>query len=713
MRNLARLLATFLLASSSAAQQRPQLTVADYARAERQLGERMGGLVFGIGLRPTWLPDGRFWYRVTTPTGPQIIMIDPVKKGRTLANDSISKVPPRQRTAGRLSPDGRKSVFIREYNLWLHDETTGRETQLTTDGVKDFGYATNNAGWSRSDDPIVSWSPDSKRIATFQQDERGVRDMAVAYMRGGNAVADVWKYPLPGDSVIFRIHRVIIDIDPAKITRLDMPPDPHRSTVADDISCSGEVCDVEWYPDGEHLAFVSSSRDHKRATMRIADARTGRVRALLEETSQTQIGDAAMSRGLWHVLPASNELIWWSERDNWTHLYLYDLTTGKLKNRITTGEGNVVNVLRVDEKTRTIYFVGVGKEPGRDPYFHHFYKVGFDGRHQTLLTPDVGDHQISLSPDGRWFVDFYGTATVPPVSVLRDTNGRVVMPLERADISRLLATGWRPPTPITMKAHDGVTDIYGLMFTPFNLDSTKKYPIINNIYPGPHSGSVGARGFSSAHEDNQALAELGFVVVLIDGMGTPLRSKAFHDAYYGRLGDNTLPDQIAGMKQLAQKYSFIDIDRVGIWGHSGGGLAAAAAMLRYPDFFDVGIAESGNHDSRLYEDDWGERYQGSLARENGTDNYAQEANQTYAQNLKGKLLLVHGAVDENVPIYNTYAVADALIRAGKDFDLLILPSSGHTLGNYTMRRRWDYFVTNLLGADPPREYRIGQPPRAQ
>jgi dipeptidyl aminopeptidase/acylaminoacyl peptidase len=250
------------------------------------------------------------------------------------------------------------------------------------------------------------------------------------------------------------------------------------------------------------------------------------------------------------------------------------------------------------------------------------------------------------------------------------------------------------------------------MFTPSKLDSAKKYPIVNYIYPGPQSGSVGPRSFFPARGDNQALAELGFIVVSIDGMGTPGRSKAFADAYYGRMGDNTLPDQVAGMKELAQRYRFIDIDKAAIWGHSGGGFAAADAMFRFPDFFKVGISESGNHDNRVYEDDWGERYQGLLVRTGNADNYSDDANQTHAKNLKGKLFLVHGEMDDNVPPYNTQLVVDALVKAGKDFDLLMLPHARHGYGadaNYVMRRRWDYFVKNLLGAEPPKEYQVGKP----
>jgi dipeptidyl aminopeptidase/acylaminoacyl peptidase len=490
------------------------------------------------------------------------------------------------------------------------------------------------------------------------------------------------------------------------VVRLQMPPDAHRSMVSDHVACDDGLCDLLWYPDGSALAFVSSARDHQQAWVRVADATTGVVRTLFEERAETQIGDASATEN-WRLLPGSNELIWWSQRDGWVHLYLYDLATGALKNRITAGDGNVVDIVRVDEDARAVYFTGRGQEPGRDPYFRHLYRVGLDGRGRTLLTPEDADHAITMAPSGRWFLDTYSTPTTPPVAVLRDANGRVRMPLEQADISRLAAIGWHPPTPVTMKGRDGTTDIYGLMYTPSRLDSAARYPIVDYIYPGPQSGSVGPRSFTPARSDHQALAELGFIVVAIDGMGTPGRSKAFHDTYYGRMGDNTLPDQVTGIRQLAARYPWIDLDRVGIWGHSGGGFAAAGAMLRYPDFFKVGIAESGNHDNRNYEDDWGERYQGLLVRGDDGDNYAAEANQTHAANLKGKLLLAHGGMDANVPPYNTYLVVDALIKANKDFDLLIFPNAGHGYGRdsqYMMRRRWDYFVRHLLGAEPPKEF---------
>jgi dienelactone hydrolase/WD40 repeat protein len=608
-----------------------------------------------------------------------------------------------------MSPDGKRGVFIREWNLWVRDVAAGQEKQLTSDGVKYFGYATDNAGWSSSDRAIVFWSPDSKKIATFQQDERSVGEMYLVNTPVnpvGHPTLRISKFPLPGDPVMAMLHRVIIGVDAGHIIRFQMPPDYHRATLGDNFS----VRDLQWSPDTSQLAFISTSRDHKQAVLRVADAATGSVRTVMEETVPTQYESRAGCQVLW----ATGEVIWYSERDNWGHLYLYDLTTGKLKNQITTGEGPVMQIVRVDEKSRTIWFAAQGREKGEDPYFRHFYRIGMDGKNSVSLTPDEGDHAIQLSPSGRSLIDTCSRPDVPPVVTLRDGDGKLVMALEKADISKLLATGWKPPIRITMKAHDGKTDIYGLMFRPTNFDPAKKYPIVNNVYPGPQTGSTGSRSFTAARGDRQALAELGFIVVTIDGMGTPGRSKAFQDAYYGAMGrDNTIPDQIAGMKELAQKYPWIDIDRAGIWGHSGGGFATTTAMFRFPDFFKVGIAESGNHDQRVNEDDWGERYQGLLVRKaDGTDNYEDEANQKYAGNLKGHLLLAHGTMDTNVPPYQTLLIADALIKANKDFDLLMLPNQGHgygTASGYMMRRRWDYFVKWLLGAEPPKEYQMQQP----
>ncbi|HEV2299413.1 MAG TPA: DPP IV N-terminal domain-containing protein [Candidatus Acidoferrales bacterium] len=750
------------------------LTDADYAHAEKFMPCNTTPLVYRT-VRPAWLAGGRFWFRLTTAEGSEFIAVDPAQgtreplfdhaklaaalsaaanrhydahhlpfrtlelspdertitfmMGRTkwncdlqaglctkIENSETSAAPPSGRASAKnpaVSPDGKHLAFIRDDNLWVRDTATGQESQLTTDGVKDFGYATDNAGWIHSDRPIVLWSPDSKKIATYQQDQRGVGEMYLVETRVGHPILQEWKYPLPGDKVVTTIQRVIIDLDGPRVIRLQMPPDQHRSSLCDDVACTpGRLSDAEWSPNSSHLAFLSTSRDHKQENLRIADAASGEVRDVLEEKVKTffESGNGAIN---WRYLPDSNEVIWFSERDNWGQLYLYDLSTGQLKNQITSGEGDVTNLLRVDEKNRMLYFLAVGKEKGSNPYYAHLYRIGFDGKNLQLLTPEDANHDVTMSPNGEYFVDSYSTPEEPPVTVLRDASGKLLQTIEKADISGLVAAGWKPPMQFTVKARDGATDLYGLMFRPTNFNPQVKYPIINHIYPGPQTGSVGSRSFEASRGDAQSLAELGFVVVELDGMGTPWRSKQFHEAYFGDMGDNTLPDQVTGMKQLAGRYPWIDINRAGIYGHSGGGFATADAMFRYPDFFKVGISESGNHDNRVYEDDWAEKWQGLLVKNpDGTTNYDNQANELVAKNLKGHLLLAHGTIDDNVPPYNTFLVIDALIKANKDFDLLLLPNEHHGYAddsNYMTRRRWDYFVRYLLGAEPPHEYELHPP----
>jgi dipeptidyl aminopeptidase/acylaminoacyl peptidase len=609
-----------------------------------------------------------------------------------------------------ISPDKKLGAFVRDWNLWVRDIATGAEIQLTTDGVTDFGYATDNAGWKHSDAAILIWSPDSKKIATFQQDQRKTGEMYLVPVTNSHPTLKAWKYPLVGDKDVTMIERVVIDVASHKVVRLKMLPDQHRSTLCDDIACHGSTWDdVEWSPDDSHLVFVSTSRDHKQEWVREADTATGDVREVVGETT-AKFYESGNGKINWHYLAKSNEILWFSERDDWGNLYFYDFATGKLKNQVTHGPGNVTQVLHVDEGTKTVYFVGVGKEPGRDPYFQHFYSIHFDGTGQRLLTPENADHAIKVSPDGRYFVDTWSTPTEPQTTVVRSSDGKTVMEVGKQDISKLLAYGWVAPTPITVKARDGKTELYGMMFKPTHFDPSKKYPIVNHVYPGPQTGSCGSREFMAAHGDSQALAELGFVVVCIDGMGTPWRSKTFHEAYFGNLGDNTIPDQVSGMKDLAAQYPFIDLDRVGIYGHSGGGNATAAAMFHYPAFFKVGIAESGNHDQRDYEDDWAEKWSGLEAKQpDGTSNYDSQANQNAVKNLKGHLLLAHGTMDDNVPPSNTLLVVDALIKANKDFDLLLIPNVPHGYGpasQYMTRRRWDYFVRYLAGDVPPSEYEM-------
>jgi dipeptidyl aminopeptidase/acylaminoacyl peptidase len=700
------------------------LTDADYARAERLMPYNTDSLVLHSVSDATWLGDGELTYRARTAQGSELFLVDPGRGTSRRASHQAAPAPAPAPEApisasGARSPDGQWAAFIRDENLWVRRLSSGQTTQLTFDGVKDFGYATDNSGWRHSDRAVVSWSPDSRRIATFQQDQRGVADMYVVRTGVGHPVLEAWKYAMPGDKVVPTLQRVVIDVAARKVIRLQMPPDQRRTAHCYDLNCGrgGSMTDVQWSPDGSHLAFVSVSRDHKVAWLRIADTATGAVRDVIREQAATFYESAsswAQDAVNWSYLPASHEAIWFSQRDDWGHLYLYDARTGKLKNRITNGNWNVVELLQVDRGRRVLYLLGAGREPG-NPYFCYLYKVSFDGRRLELLTPERANHVISMAPSGRYFLDSYSTADTPPVTVLRDGNGRLIRTLEKADVSRLRAAGWQPPVPITVKARDGVTDLYGLLYLPTNFDSDGKYPVIDRIYPGPQIGSVGGWfGFESARGDSQAMAELGFVVVAIDGMGTSLRSKRFQDAYHGDLSDDTLPDQVAGIRELAQRYRWIDLKRVGIYGHSGGAYASVTAMLHYPQFFKVGVAESGNYDQRGYEGDWGEQYIGLLKHESGgTSNYDGQDATRLAGKLDGHLLLMDGTTDDNVPPYLTTLLAQALIDANKDFDLVLLPDQRHMYRGaarlYAARRRWDYYVRYLLGAQPPHEYALHPP----
>ncbi|MFC1555244.1 DPP IV N-terminal domain-containing protein [candidate division KSB1 bacterium] len=736
-----------------------------YAHAEKFLSGNTSSLVTGTMSGPVWMTDGLLQYRKTVPGGNEFVLVNPEDGTKTSPFDqerlagALSDVTGtdyeaislpftqfefadngnsitfetrgmkykcdlqsfriteleevRRERNSIVSPDGKKAAFIREYNLWVKDIASGRETQLTRDGIKDFGYATNNAGWTKSSSPVLLWSPDSRKIATFQHDGRNVGEMYLLSTKVGHQELQAWKGPLPGDEHIFMLHRVVIDVDRVRVVRLQMPPDPHRSTISDHVAGRGGTwLDVEWSEDSAQLAYVSSSRDHKSAHLYMADPATGRVRSVMEETVDTffESGDGKVN---WHILPETNEFIWFSERDNWGHLYLYDLGTGQLKHQITSGDWNVLQLLHIDKQNRKLYFTGAGREEV-DPYFENFYSINMDGSDLKCLTPEDANHSISYDPSLSYFTDTYSTPVVSPVSVLKDINGNIITNLEEADISALLDMGWQPPIPFKVKARDGETDIYGLMYKPTNFDPDKSYPILNYLYPGPQSGSVGSRSFRASRSDKQAVSELGFIVVEVDAMGTPGRSKSFHEFYYGNMGDNGIPDQMAAIKQLASENKWMDLDRVGIWGHSGGGFASTDAILRYPDFYKVAVSGAGNHDNRNYEDDWGEKWQGLLVTNpDGTTNYDNQANQLLAGNLKGKLLLAHGTMDSNVPPVNTLLVVNALIEANKDFDLIMLPNRGHGFSSepYMMRRRWDYFVKHLLGAEPPTEYEFNSDTR--
>jgi len=742
------------------------LTAADYARAERFMPYAADPLVDHDVERVHWLDDRRFWfvdhdaagdhYRLmTAPTGRVRAAFDAQKmaaaletasgspvaasrlsitglrieghgrfeiarKGKryrcdlTAAGQCVAESTPRPagQEPGILSPNRKLEAFIRNWNLWVRDRATGRETQLTFDGVKNFGYATDNAGWRQSRRPVLDWSPDSTEIATYRQDQRRVGDMYLVDARVGHPHLKQWKYPLPGDQQVFLIEPVVIDLASHAVVQLQLPPQQRLSSLCDDISCdaNGHWDDVEWAPDGKTLALVSTSRDRRHEWFRIADARTGAVRTVFEESVATYFrsGIDAVS---WRYLPRARQAIWFSERDSWGNLYLYDLRHGGLEHPITSGHGDVTAVLHVDPRRRRVWFRAVGRSPGVNPYYQQLWRASLDGGRPKLLTPEHCDHLISLSPDARYFVDSCSTPERAPVTTLRDArSGRILATVARADLSRLQAIGWQPPQLITVKARDRRTSLYGLLFKPTDFDPRAHYPIIDYVYPGPQIGSVSTFRFLAAHYDDQSLADLGFIVVAIDGMGTPYRSASFQRLWYGDMGDDTLPDQVAALKELGAKYPWIDLTRVGIWGHSGGGNATANALFRYPGFFKVGWAESGNHDNRDYENDWGEMYQGLLVRgPDGRTNYDNQANQLLASRLEGRLMLTYGTMDDNVPPQSTQIVVQALIRANKRFDMIAIPNARHAYlyaTPYITKRRWDYFVRHLAGNVPPGNFAL-------
>lgn len=732
------------------------LTVEKYKKAEKQLTKYTQALIQNDVEYPVWQNDNKLFYRSTTDNGKRFFVVEPSSKKKSLAfnhkklakaiakisksdisandlpfsrlkfideNDILFKVKDTSyqcnidnykctentimvKPTEHASPDGTKAVFIREHNLWLKDLTSQSELQLTFDGVKNFGYATNNAGWIRGKKPVVKWSPDSSKLVTFKHDGRKVKDMGIVSTAVGHPEIDVWKYPLPGDEHIFKIHRVVIDVKDIKVTPLKMPSDDHRSTITDHVADrSGTFLDVDWSSDNQHFAFVSSSRDHKIATLRMANAITGEVQEIFTETEESFF-ESGVHGISWRYLDKSNEIVWFSQRSDWGHLYLLDAKTGKIKHQITQGDWTVLELLHVNQEKGELIFTGAGKEGG-DPYFQYLYRIHKDGSNLTLLTPEKKHHRVLLSKNAKYFLDRVSTPNQAEESFIRNINDKSGFVIEQMDISQLTDTGWQAPTPFIVKDRNGEHNIYGLMYKPSDFNANKSYPVVNYLYPGPQVGSIRGRHFRSARGDNQAIAELGFIVIEIDALGTPGRSKSFHEFYYQNMGDSGIPDQVAAIQQLAKRYAWIDDSRVGIWGHSGGGFASTRALLTFPDFYSVAVSQAGNHDNRNYADEWGEKYHGVLVNnDDGTTNYDSQANQLIVDNLKGKLLIAHGTTDTNVPPYNTLVVVEALIDANKDFDMLMLPNRGHGFARepYMMRKRWDYFVKHLMGLTPPKEF---------
>jgi dipeptidyl aminopeptidase/acylaminoacyl peptidase len=471
--------------------------------------------------------------------------------------------------------------------------------------------------------------------------------------------------------------------------------------------------DVQWTKDGASLFVASRSRDFRTYQLYQADPVTGSARLVLTESGKTyrELNPFTGSPN-WRPLKNGRELLWWSERDGWGHLYRVDATTGQVITQLTSGPWLVQDLLAVDESLGTVHFTAVGRERTVDPYYRQLYRVGLDGSGITRLSTEDADHQLWTTPSGRHFIDMYSRRDAAPVAVVRAPDGRVLQTIEQGDLSPLLARGWRPPVPFRAKGRDGVTDVHGYLYFPSDFDSSATYPVLDYIYPGPQVGAVASRSFvTSAPGYGQAMAELGFIVFTVDAFGSPLRAKSFHDAYYGNMTDNGIPDHISALKELALRYPQMDLDRIGIYGHSGGGFSGTDAILRYPDVFKVAVSGAGNHDQRGYHFPWGEKYHGLLQKTAAGSNYDSQANQLLAANLKGKLLLSYGTLDDNVHPDMTLAVIDALIKANKTFDVFVFPNRNHgyAIEPYAIRQTWDYFVRHLRGEQPPDGFVIRQP----
>ncbi len=745
-----------------------------YARAERLLPGNATKLTSDLTIRPRWIEGSdRFWYRWKSLAGVEFVLVDPASgevkaafdhevlaaalsqatgapcQARQLpfseiefSNNGQSVVfdidvsgasgrwscelstydcmrlgdvpnPPKDKV---LSPDGQWEAYTRDHNVWIRSVYSGEERAITDDGEakNDYGEPLlsplTTGGIEDAPPPAIRWSPDSNRLLFCSVDQREAPQfhLVQSVTQDGSVRPHLhsYAYPLPGDEMMPLATLVCADLNDGSTTSIDLEAKEvqyHGPPISDDC--------LWWSEDSGTIYFLRQGRGYFQMDLIVIDAETGAARSAISEACSTGI-DPSIWRGnsSVRVFAGGTRVIWYSQRDGWGHLYLYDAESGSLIRQLTTGAYEVSHVKYVDEDGGMVYFTAVGREADRDPYFSHLYRVSLEGGEPELLTPEDADHSVNFAPGGSCFVDNYSTIDQAPVIVLRAADGKLIRELKRADISELEATGWQKPERFSAKARDGSTDIYGVIFRPADLDKNAKYPVIDYIYGGPQAIQAPAAFADAAREREsnfwqaQALAELGFVVVMIDGLGMPGRSKAHHDHSYRNLPDNGLPDHICAIRQLADRYDYLDISRVGIFGHSAGGYASCRAMFAYPDFYKVAVSSAGNHDHRLDKATWVERYMGLPVAEH----YVFSANQNHAHNLKGKLLLIHGDMDENVHVASTLVVVDALIKANKDFDLLIMPNQPHacTTHPYFVRRRWDYFVQHLLGIDPPAGYQI-------
>jgi dipeptidyl aminopeptidase/acylaminoacyl peptidase len=577
----------------------------------------------------------------------------------------------------KVSPDGKWEAWVNNFNVWARPKGKREGVALSYDGSEGNYYALAS----------LAWSPDSKMIAAYrvrpgyQRKTQYVESSPIDQLQPKYHTID---YAKPGDA-LDQPQPVLFQVETKKQIVVDntLFPNPYN------------LSRLEWRKDGRALTFEYNQRGHQVYRVIEVDSATGKSRAVISEEPKTFF--CYSGKKYRYDIADGREVVWMSERDGWNHLYLYDGVTGKVKNQITKGEWVVRGVEKVDEEKRQIWFQASGMYPGKDPYFVHYYRINFDGSGLTALTEADANHQVSFSSDMKYYVDTWSRVDQAPISELRGAADRkLIAELERGDIQDLVKAGWRAPEVFTSLARDGKTEIWGVIFRPSNFDPLKKYPVIENIYAGPQ-GSFVPKSFS-AYNPMQSLAELGFIVAQVDGMGTSNRSKAFHDIAWKNLGDAGFPDRILWHKAVAAKYPYYDISRVGIYGNSAGGQNSLGGMLFHPEFYKVCVSSCGCHDNRMDKIWWNEQWMGwPLGPE-----YAASSNVDNASRLQGRLLLIVGEVDTNVDPASTMQVVNALIKADKTFDLLVIPGGGHGMGGaYGEKKRNDFFVHHLLGVEPP------------
>ena len=639
------------------------------------------------------------------------------------------KRPARRPQWASISPDSSYVVFGRNYNLYMmdkanfekamknEDDSTIVETQLTKDGILNYSYYSegnlSGSGQTNVDQErnakrrrsvFVYWSPDGKYFTMNRVDNRKVKDLWVI-----NSIAEprptleTYKYWMPGEKDAPVDHLYVFDVAAKQGKELDITQFKDQSLAiwsapAKPSSRDDEFRPLLWHGTAQKFYIARTSRDLKRIDICEVDVQAGKVKAVIEERLNTYVEIRRLG-----LVNGGQEMIQWSERDGWGHFYLHD-ANGKVKNAITSGPWHAEDIVSIDEKNRVLYFTANGREANEDPYYLHVYRVNFDGTNLRLLNPGDFDHSSSMDDNNKFIVNNFSRVNTVPQSVLLSADGRKIMDLETADFSQLFAAGYKFPEPFKAKADDGITDLYGVMYKPYDFDSTKRYPIIEYVYPGPQTESVN-KAFGRGMDRIDRLAQLGFVVVTLGNRGGhPSRSKWYHNYGYGNLRDYGLADKKAVAEQLADRHKFLDINKVGIHGHSGGGFMSTAAMLVYPDFFKVAVSSAGNHDNRIYNRWWSEKHHG--VKENISEKgdtsfvYQIETNPDVAKNLKGKLLLVHGEIDNNVHPANTMRVVNALIKANKRFDMMLLPTQRHGFGDMTEYFFWmmaDYFTRHLMG----------------